>query len=189
MPLLPNSIEGKAAPYLGRVENLMKDLESKRGEYMAECKVVREDIKEIYSEAKANGVPAKALKGLVRYRELERKQAKIGDGLDIDEGSTYQQLVEALGDYGDTPLGAAALGKAPPEDDGEDKPKRRARKPKVSFAPAPEDVKAATEADNAEKVDVIDRSFADRIREHNDGVAAGLKDQAERMAAEPTAAA
>jgi uncharacterized protein (UPF0335 family) len=98
-----NTLEGRATPYLKRIENKLDDLDSKRGAYMAACKVVREDIKEIYGEAKDHGVPVKALKGLVEYRTLERKQAKIGDGLDIDEGAAYEQLVDALG-----PLGIAA---------------------------------------------------------------------------------
>lgn len=102
-----NSIEGKAEPYLKRIENLLSDLDSMRSKYMSECKEVREDVKEVYQEAKSNGVLVKALRGIVQYRELERKQDAISAGLDIDEASAFEQLVEALG-----PLGKAAAAKA-----------------------------------------------------------------------------
>jgi uncharacterized protein (UPF0335 family) len=100
MALAANSLEGKSENYLRRIENLLDDLDSKRGSYMAECKEVREDIKEIYVEAKDNGVPVKALKGLVRFRQLEKKQRAISAGLDIDEGAAYDTLVEQLGELG-----------------------------------------------------------------------------------------
>lgn len=98
----------KAKPYLDRIENLFGQLASLRGTYMAEAKVFRQDIKEIYSEAKSNGIPARALKGLVRYRELERKQRELSAGLDIDESAAFEQLVDALGEFAETPLGQAA---------------------------------------------------------------------------------
>lgn len=103
MALAKNSIEGKAESYLSRIENLLAEMETAKGSYLAECKERHEDIKSIYTEAKENGVPMKALKGLVKYRQLERKQAAIAAGLDIDEQAAYSNLVEALG-----PLGEAA---------------------------------------------------------------------------------
>ena len=98
-----------------RIENLFDDLETLRGEYMASCKTVRADIKEVYGEAKDQGVPARALKGLVKYRHLERKQLAIVDGLD-DEAADYELLVETLGDLGM----AAARAAGHPAGDGLD---------------------------------------------------------------------
>jgi uncharacterized protein (UPF0335 family) len=115
MTLAKNSLEGKAEAYLQRIENLLDEAESAKGKYMAECKERREDIKEIYTEAKENGVAVKALKGLVKYRQLEKKQNAISDGLDIDEAAAYQQLVDALGE-----LGAAAAQRAGYGDDNRD---------------------------------------------------------------------
>jgi uncharacterized protein (UPF0335 family) len=114
MTLMANSLEGKAENYLKRIENLLGDLDSKRGSYMAECKEVREDIKEIYVEAKDNGVPVKALKGLVRFRQLEKKQRAISAGLDIDESAAYDTLVEQLGELG--MAAAKRAGHAPKQD-------------------------------------------------------------------------
>src|SRR5262249_41420070 len=88
--LAKNSIEGKAEPFMHRVEALKRDLDSERGTYMAKCKALREDIKEVYSEAKEAGVPVRALKGVIKHRELARKQKAIADAMDEDEASAYE---------------------------------------------------------------------------------------------------
>jgi uncharacterized protein (UPF0335 family) len=107
MALARSSMEGKAEQFVRRIEALISELETEKGEYMARCKERREDIKEIYTEADESGVPRRALRGIVKFRELDRKQKAIASGLDIDEQSAYRQLVEALG-----PLGQAAAEKA-----------------------------------------------------------------------------
>lgn len=115
MTLAKNSMEGKAEAFLKRIETLNADADSAKASYMAECKERREDIKQVYTEAKDAGVPSKALKGLVKRRQLLRKADAIADGLDIDEQSAYSQLVEALGE-----LGMAAARAAGHEVDEED---------------------------------------------------------------------
>lgn len=112
-----NSIEGKAEPYLQRIEKLKADLESERSRYMNACKPIHEDIREIYVEAKGAGIPAKALRGVVKFRELERRQDSIADDFDEDDGAIYEVLIEALG-----PLGKAAARAAghPAGDDDKD---------------------------------------------------------------------
>jgi len=110
MAAAANSIEGIAEPFLKRIETLHGDLGSLRGTYMSDCKSVREDIKTVIAEAKDKGVPSKALKQLVKYRELERKQEALAANLDIDETATFETLVAALGDLASTELGKAALG-------------------------------------------------------------------------------
>jgi len=99
-----NSIDEKARPFLEQVESIVGDMESDKGAYMAKCKANRERIKNVVAEAKEAGLPVKAFRGLVKYRHLERKQAKIAAGIeDIDESAIYQELVDTLGE-----LGAAA---------------------------------------------------------------------------------
>jgi len=125
--LAANSVEGRAQAYLARIETLLADIDSERGTYMARCKELREDISGIYVEAKDNGVPVKALKGIVKHRQLQKKQDAIAAGFDIDEAAAYETLVEMLGE-----LGAAAAKRA-----GHD--------------PKPE-AKAAQDAENLQKV-------------------------------------
>lgn len=108
MTLLPaNSVEGKARPFLERIENILTDLDSLRGKYMSECKVRREEIKLIYEDADNHDVPAKPLRALIKYRELERKQTGIAEGLNRDDAEVYEQLRDTLGE-----LGAAAAERA-----------------------------------------------------------------------------
>lgn len=107
--LAKNSMEGKAEPFLKRVETLKAEAESAKGTYMAECKERNEDIKQVYTEAKDAGVPIKALKGVVKKREMERKISAIADGYDIEEQAAYSALVEALGDLGRAAADAAGV--------------------------------------------------------------------------------
>jgi uncharacterized protein (UPF0335 family) len=71
--------------------------------------VIREAITGIYDEAKDAGIPKKELRALIRTRELERKIEQTRADLEADEQATFEQLAEALGDFGNTPLGQAAL--------------------------------------------------------------------------------
>jgi uncharacterized protein (UPF0335 family) len=123
MPMLPHSVEGKSAPFLARVENVLDQLNTLKRKYMAECKGLRADIKQIYDDAKDADVPVRALKGLVKYRQLEKKQAAIADTIAEDEVDEYQMLKEALGDFGDTELGQAALDLAGGGDDEDVRPR------------------------------------------------------------------
>lgn len=99
-----NTIDGKARPFIDRVESVIADMESDKGAYMAKCRAHRGRIKDILAEAKEAGLPVRSMRGIVKYRGLERKQAKIAAGFDdVDESAVYQQLVDTLGE-----LGAAA---------------------------------------------------------------------------------
>lgn len=118
MALAKNSMEGKAEPFLKRIETLAADAESAKGTYLAECKERNGDRKEVYGEAKEAGVPVKALRGLVKKRELQRKADAIPNGLDIDEASAYSILCDALGDLGRA--AAVKAGHAPKSDDERD---------------------------------------------------------------------
>lgn len=95
--------------YVARIERLHGDLRSQQGEYMRECRTIRADMKTIYDEAKAAGIPKKELKAVVKARDLERRAAGIREDLEGDEQDTFDRIRLALGDLADTPLGQAAL--------------------------------------------------------------------------------
>jgi uncharacterized protein (UPF0335 family) len=88
--------------FLKRIERIYVDLDSAKSSHMAEAKNLRNDIKEIYTEARDAGLDVPALKGLVKYRRLERKQQAIPDAFQDDAATlaTYKDLVEQLGDLG-----------------------------------------------------------------------------------------
>lgn len=98
-----------ATDFVARIEDRHAELESMKGSYMRDCKGVRGEIKDIYSEAKDAGIPVKALKTGVKHREYQRKQDALKADLDIDTLSAFEQLQEALGGIVDLPLGKAAI--------------------------------------------------------------------------------
>lgn len=105
-----NGYDGnKINAILGRVENLEEEIASIMGAAMAECKAKREDIKEIYLEAKDAGIPMKPLKAEAKLRKLDRDKAKVVSGLSEDDQETLEQFQMALGPLASTPLGEAAI--------------------------------------------------------------------------------
>lgn len=101
----------KALGFVERIENVHKELDSARGRYMAECKKLREAISEIISESEGEGFDKKAIKGIVKERELLRKIEAIPDGFNLDTQNQFEALSASLGAFADTELGAAALNK------------------------------------------------------------------------------
>ena len=95
-----NEIAERARPFLREIEELLDRLESRRGEYMAVCKSLREDIRGVYDSAKDRGVSTKPLKTLVKNNALARKIERHVADLDIDEAAIYSHLAEAMGELG-----------------------------------------------------------------------------------------
>jgi len=98
-----------ATGFVDRIENLHGDLATLRAEYMNDCKALREDIKSVYGEAKDADIPVRALKAVVKTRELERKTAAVRDELDESYQNDFDAIRLKLGDLADLPLGQAAL--------------------------------------------------------------------------------
>ena len=103
MALASDSLEGKAEKYLQRIEALLGEVETAKGECGQLCKTLHEDVRSIYKEAKENGVPVRVLKGAVKYRQLEMQETAITVDMEIDEAAFFYTLIERLG-----PLGMAA---------------------------------------------------------------------------------
>ena len=102
----------KVKSFVGRIEHLNGDMQTLKAEHMSKCKAVREDIKEVIAEAKDAGIPASALKALIKVREFERKAEAQRDNLDNEIQGDFDNLRLALGDLAETELGQAALDKA-----------------------------------------------------------------------------
>lgn len=96
-----------------RVENLYDELASEKGEYMNRARQIRESIARVLVEAKDAGIPKKEFKTVIKARQLENRLEHLRDDLEPDEAETFDQIRLALGDYADTPLGQAALARAP----------------------------------------------------------------------------
>jgi hypothetical protein len=79
---------------------------------MGICKEIRSNVANAYDSASDRGISKKLLKAKLKERDLKSKVAELTKELQADERSEYQMLSEKLGEFGDTPLGAAALARA-----------------------------------------------------------------------------
>ncbi len=94
------------------IEERYQDLASERGTYMLKCRRIREGMANDYEAAGNRGISKKLLKKIIKERELERKIDALTVDLEPDERSELEMLVEKLGDFGNLPLGRAALARA-----------------------------------------------------------------------------
>jgi len=97
---------------LGKIDGFDTDLLSERGSYMSKCRNIRENIKAVYDEAKAHGVPSKELRTLVKIRKGERRNAELFNELEADQQHTLAMLA-ATEKVKDLPLWRAS-GKSMP---------------------------------------------------------------------------
>lgn len=106
----PNTADAVATRWTKEIERHFDALETLRGEYMNEARQIRELIADCYDRAKDAGLPKKAMKAVIKTRQLEKRIESLRedlaeDGLDDD----YDTIRLALGDLSDLPLGQAAL--------------------------------------------------------------------------------
>jgi hypothetical protein len=94
------------------IEKLFGDLLVEKTTYMSKCKTIRKIMADEYDSASNRGISKKLLKTKIKERDLERKIDDLTADLEDDERNEYQMLSEKLGEFGDTPLGAAALARA-----------------------------------------------------------------------------
>jgi len=106
-----NDLAARAEPFLQRIESLDADRQTEHAGYMARCRTIASDIKQVFQQAKAEGIAVRALRGVVKRRKLERKIAAIPAALDdVDDAAQYDALAEAFGV--DTPMGQHAAKEA-----------------------------------------------------------------------------
>jgi uncharacterized protein (UPF0335 family) len=105
--------------YIQRIENLKEDIASQQGKYMKVCADMRQDIADVYAEAKGKGLSVKALRTTIKIRERARKNESDIAKLEGEDRDSYDAIEEALGGdkgLGGTGLGAAALSKVKKSD-------------------------------------------------------------------------
>ena len=76
---------------------------------MQRSKVIRQRMADDYDHAANQGISKKALKVIIKERALERQIDGLHEMLEPDDASEVAMLVEVLGDFGNTALGAAAI--------------------------------------------------------------------------------
>ena len=104
--------------YLSEIDLQDDELDRLRSEYMNACKSPRSQIKEIKASAKEAGVNMRSFGLLLRSHRSDRRLNAAVAALEPDDQQAFDDMVEALGDFGSTGLGSAALARAKPKDDG-----------------------------------------------------------------------
>jgi hypothetical protein len=95
--------------FVARIENRHEELLKERSTYMLACKAIRGEITEILDEAKDKGIPKRALKSVIKVRDLEAKAEKVRAELEAEDQESHDQIRLALGDLSGTPLGESVF--------------------------------------------------------------------------------
>ena len=146
----------KAKQYVKQIENLYAEIDTATGEHMAECKNIREQIKEVFSAAAEKlGVPVTALRAEIKIRKLERKAKEARDELEKTEQESLDAIRTALGELKGTPLGDAAVAAA--------EKKAAAAEKKTPAKGSKEDDKAFADADPAKAQASAEKEVAEKL--------------------------
>jgi hypothetical protein len=113
---IPNGFNGEQINrYLAEIDDADDELLSLKSDHMTACKGPRSRIRNTMASAKEAGLNMAAFRTVVAAHRAERKVAAKLAELEADDASDYQAMREALGEFGNTPLGAAALDRAKPK--------------------------------------------------------------------------
>jgi hypothetical protein len=106
--------------FLDAIDREHDQLDTLKSEYMTACKGPRGRIREVMKSAKESGISMVAFREVLTQHLFERKSVKRLEDLEPDDRSSFEQMMEALGEFGDTPLGKAALDRVRPADSSGD---------------------------------------------------------------------
>ena len=104
--------DGHVREAVANIEESYRKLDTERAVYMNKCKAVRAEMKDFYADAGNVGISKKLLAKIIKERQLERKIDALTADLEPDERNELEMLVTKLGEFADTPLGAAAVAAA-----------------------------------------------------------------------------
>jgi uncharacterized protein (UPF0335 family) len=108
-----NSLDGKQLEtYLKAIDKADDRLINLKIEHMDACTGPRGQIRNIMKEARESGVNMQALRTVIAKHRAERKIEQRIAELEADAAADYEAMQEALGEFGETDLGKAALRKA-----------------------------------------------------------------------------
>lgn len=86
-----------------RLRHLLERIEEKREEIAR----LKEDERDIFTEAKSAGLDIRTMREVLKWRAMEATERE-------ERRALFEIYVKALGEYGDTPLGSAALKRLAP---------------------------------------------------------------------------
>ena len=94
---------------LAAIDQADDDLLQLKSEHMSACTAPRAKIKETMKAAREAGLAMPAFRAVVAAHRAERKVAARLEELEADDRDQFEEMQRALGAFGDTPLGQAAL--------------------------------------------------------------------------------
>jgi uncharacterized protein (UPF0335 family) len=101
--------EKRAKEVVDRLENLSEQIRDINAAKASEVAVIRQDMGEVYKEAKAAwGIPSAILKLKLKQRDNDRKLREAVAKLDSDAQFSWESLGVALGEQAELPLDGAA---------------------------------------------------------------------------------
>jgi uncharacterized protein (UPF0335 family) len=98
--------------YLDEIDDADDELLKLKSEHMLACKPVRARIKNTMKEARNAGLNMEAFRTVIAEHRANRKIDERIAELEEDDRQDYEAMRQALGKFGDTPLGSAALQRA-----------------------------------------------------------------------------
>ena len=110
---------GQIHGFLDQISRIDDELMTLKGEYMAACRGPRSRIKDVLALAREAEINMTAFRELLHKDRNDRKRQARLDALEADDREVYETLLDALGEFGETELGQAALKRAKPRQDGD----------------------------------------------------------------------
>ena len=108
-----NGFDGEQlAAYLGEIDKADDELSKLKSEHMESCKRPRGWLRDTMASVKEAGINMNAFRAVVAEHRADRKIEKTLAELEADDAADFEAMREALGPFGETPLGEAALDKA-----------------------------------------------------------------------------
>jgi uncharacterized protein (UPF0335 family) len=106
--------------YLDEIDAADEELLRLAGEHKSACKPLRARIRNVMTQARDEGVNMTAFRTVVADHRSKRKIDDRIAALEQDDRADFEEMKRALGEFGDTPLGAHALERARPQDEAHD---------------------------------------------------------------------
>ena len=101
--------DSEAASFVERFEELEANVLKRRMSFLEDCRKIRHEQKELLDDAKSQGVAKQVVRSVVRARALQTNITALEENLEDDDRQLFKGIRDVLGDYGDTPLGQAAI--------------------------------------------------------------------------------
>lgn len=108
-----NSKGAQLRDFLDRIMEVQGEVDTIMKNAKMACSPLREDMAQIKKEANEAGFTAKEFNTLIRKARLEHKIEHIADEMDEEQKERFEDMLHALGELKDLPLGEAAAARHP----------------------------------------------------------------------------